>query len=118
MTSNVFPVSYIEPCFLLSSPRLVFSLHLVLLAPVNSFIHSFIHCRHLYSASSNGTTQKRSQPQCGQIMFFKLLKEFSGGRWLQKPFNCSFICSFVSVSRRELLIIDMFLFYTLHCIIK
>src|SRR6218665_3727889 len=23
----------------------------------------FIHCRHLYSASSSGTTQKRSQPQ-------------------------------------------------------
>src|SRR6218665_2567976 len=56
MTSNVFPVSYIEPCFLPSSLRLVFphrffsipcspftaiisislSLHLVLLAPVNS----------------------------------------------------------------------------------
>src|SRR6218665_1224850 len=55
MTSNVFPVSYIEPCFLLSSPRFDFpsrcfsiphilsttvisislSLHLVLLAPVN-----------------------------------------------------------------------------------
>src|SRR6218665_914189 len=26
-------------------------------------IHSFIHCRHLYSASSIGATQKRSQPQ-------------------------------------------------------
>jgi len=55
ITSNVFPVSYIEPCFLLSSPRFVFPisssipytlsttitsislyLHLVLLAPVNS----------------------------------------------------------------------------------
>src|SRR6218665_1501596 len=55
MTSNVFPVSYIEPCFLLSSPRFVFpigfslyltlfpqqlsqsrSLFIVLLAPVNS----------------------------------------------------------------------------------
>src|SRR6218665_410469 len=56
MTSNVLPVSYIEPCFLLSSPRFDFpsrcfsiphilsttvisislSLHLVLLAPVNS----------------------------------------------------------------------------------
>src|SRR6218665_3561998 len=54
MTSNVFPMSYIEPCFLLSSPRFDFpsrffsipyilsttiisislSLHLVLLAPV------------------------------------------------------------------------------------
>src|SRR6218665_1785373 len=28
-------------------------------------IHSFIHCRHLYSASSSGATQKRSQPQRG-----------------------------------------------------
>src|SRR6218665_1042068 len=57
MTSNVFPVSYIEPCFLLSSPRFYFpsrffsipytlsttiisislSLHLVLMAPVNSY---------------------------------------------------------------------------------
>src|SRR6218665_10039 len=58
MASNVFPVSYIEPCFLLSSLRFVFPigsslytvpytlsttiislslfLHLVLLAPVNS----------------------------------------------------------------------------------
>jgi len=26
------------------------------------FIHSFIHCRHLYSASSSGATQKRSKP--------------------------------------------------------
>src|SRR6218665_983471 len=25
--------------------------------------HSFIYCRHLYSASSSGATQKRSQPQ-------------------------------------------------------
>src|SRR6218665_1361228 len=32
--------------------------------------HSFIHCRHLYSTSSSGTTQKRSQPQHGQIMLF------------------------------------------------
>jgi len=30
---------------------------------------SFIHCGHLYSASSSGATQKRSQPQRGQIMF-------------------------------------------------
>ena len=28
-------------------------------------IDSFIHCRYLYSASSSGTTQKRSQPQRG-----------------------------------------------------
>src|SRR6218665_3371497 len=33
-------------------------------------IHSFIHCRHLYSASSSGATQKRSQPQHGRIMLF------------------------------------------------
>src|SRR6218665_2501128 len=26
----------------------------------SEFIHSFIHCRHLYSASSSGATQKRS----------------------------------------------------------
>ena len=32
--------------------------------------HSFIHCRHLYSAFSSGTTQKRSQPQRGRIMLF------------------------------------------------
>jgi len=24
--------------------------------------HSFIHCSHLYNASSRGTTRKRSQP--------------------------------------------------------
>ena len=30
--------------------------------------HSFSHCRHLYSASSSGATQKRSQPQRGRIM--------------------------------------------------
>src|SRR6218665_1966486 len=35
-----------------------------------TFIHSFIHCRHLYSASSSGATQKRSQPQRGRIMLF------------------------------------------------
>ena len=34
------------------------------------FIHSFIHCRHLYSASSSGATQKRSQSQRGRIMLF------------------------------------------------
>src|SRR6218665_2710407 len=33
-------------------------------------IHSFIHCRHLYSASSSGATQKRSHPQRGRIMVF------------------------------------------------
>ena|SRR6218665_327208 len=32
------------------------------------FFHSFIYCRHLYSASSSGATQKRSQPQRGRIM--------------------------------------------------
>src|SRR6218665_2985751 len=32
--------------------------------------HSFIHCRHLYSASSSGATQKRFQPQRGRIMLF------------------------------------------------
>src|SRR6218665_2002090 len=26
-------------------------------------VHSFIHCRHLYSASSIGASRKRSQPQ-------------------------------------------------------
>src|SRR6218665_280657 len=31
-----------------------------------ALIHSFIHCRHLYSASSSGATQKRSQPQRGR----------------------------------------------------
>src|SRR6218665_1852245 len=35
-----------------------------------SYIFSFIHCRHLYSASSSGATQKRSQPQRGRIMLF------------------------------------------------
>src|SRR6218665_590186 len=39
------------------------------------FIHSFIHCRHLYSASSSGATQKRSQPQRGRIMLFSLLSK-------------------------------------------
>ena len=33
-------------------------------------LYSFIHCRHLYSASSSGATQKRSQPQRGRIMLF------------------------------------------------
>ena len=33
-----------------------------------SFIHSFIHCRHLYSTSSSGATQKHSQPQRSRIM--------------------------------------------------
>ena len=28
--------------------------------PVSCLNRSFIHCRHLYSASSSGTTQKRS----------------------------------------------------------
>src|SRR6218665_3236867 len=31
------------------------------------FIHSFIHYKHLYSASSSGATQRRSQPQHDQI---------------------------------------------------
>src|SRR6218665_3019313 len=35
-----------------------------------STVHSFIHCRHLYSASSSGATQKRSQPQRSRIMLF------------------------------------------------
>jgi len=30
-----------------------------------SFIHSFIHVEHLYSAPSKKTTQRRSQLQCG-----------------------------------------------------
>jgi len=30
-------------------------------------IHSFIHFKHLYSASSSGATQRRSQPQHDQI---------------------------------------------------
>jgi len=35
----------------------------------HSFIHSFIHCRHLYSvSSSSGSTQKCSQHR--QIMLF------------------------------------------------
>ena len=33
---------------------------------------------HLYSASSSGTAQKRTQFQRGRIMLFKLLKEFLG----------------------------------------
>src|SRR6218665_2062504 len=37
---------------------------------LQSFIHSFIHCRHLYSASSNGLTQKRSRHQRGQNVDF------------------------------------------------
>ena len=36
----------------------------------SSIFISFIHCRHLYSASSSGATQKRSQPQRGRIMLF------------------------------------------------
>jgi len=44
----------------------------------HSFIHLFIHCRHLYSAFSSGTTQKRSQPQRGQIMLFKVAEGISG----------------------------------------
>src|SRR6218665_2185960 len=76
MTSNVFPVSYIEPCFLLSSLRLVFphrffsipyslftaiisislSLHLVLLAPVNSCeLHNYcLVLSYLFMYSSSG----------------------------------------------------------------
>ena len=76
MTSNVFPVSYIEPCFLLSSLRLVFhigffsipyslftaiisislSLHLVLLAPVNSCeLHNYhLVLSFLFVYSSSG----------------------------------------------------------------
>jgi len=34
------------------------------------YVHSFIHCMHLYSASSSGTTQKRFQLQRGRIMLF------------------------------------------------
>src|SRR6218665_179372 len=45
---------------------------------VSDFIHSFIHYIHLYSASSGGTTQKRSKPQRCRICCFKLLKEFQG----------------------------------------
>src|SRR6218665_1529691 len=76
MTSNVFPVSYIEPCFLLSSLRLVFhigffsipyslftaiisislSLHLVLLASVNSCeLHNYhLVLSFLFMYSSSG----------------------------------------------------------------
>jgi len=63
MTSNVFPMSYLEPCFLLSSHRFDFpppvyaplilifflqgnlslSLHLVLLAPINSFFYFIVY---------------------------------------------------------------------------
>jgi len=52
------------------------SLQCICMAPlyclyiVWSAIHLFIHCRNLYSASSRGTTQKRAQPQRGQIMLF------------------------------------------------
>jgi len=42
----------------------------IFLASLYSIIHSFTHCRHLYSASSSGTTQRRSQPQCGRLMLF------------------------------------------------
>src|SRR6218665_1078385 len=79
MTSNVFPVSYIEPCFLPSSLRLVFphrffsipyspftaiisislSLHLVLLAPVNSCelhnYHLVLSFLSMYSSSGLST---------------------------------------------------------------
>src|SRR6218665_2866694 len=34
---------------------------------ITRFIHSFIHYKHLYSASSSGATQWRSQPQHDQI---------------------------------------------------
>src|SRR6218665_1674464 len=40
--------------------------------------HSFIHCRHLYSASSSGTTQNRSQPQRRRIMLFQVAEGSSG----------------------------------------
>ena len=38
---------------------------------------TYIHCRHLYSASSSGTTQKRSQPQRGRIMLFSVAEGIS-----------------------------------------
>ena len=41
-------------------------------------IHSFIHSRHLYSASLSGATQKRSQPQRGRTMLFKVAEGISG----------------------------------------
>ena len=34
------------------------------------FKHSLIHCRHLYSAPSSGTSQERPQPQRRRIMLF------------------------------------------------
>src|SRR6218665_3372603 len=37
------------------------------LGPIRNFIYSFIHYKHLYSASSSGATQRRSQPQHDQI---------------------------------------------------
>src|SRR6218665_288828 len=43
---------------------------LKMMTDLKKTINSFIHCRHLYSASSSGTTQKRSQPQRGRIMLF------------------------------------------------
>src|SRR6218665_1757994 len=56
MTSNVFPVSYKEPCFLLSSPRFdfpsrCFSKSHILFTTIIS-ISSFIHSGHFYSAPS------------------------------------------------------------------
>src|SRR6218665_1382233 len=39
---------------------------------------SFIHFRYLYSASSSGITQKRLQPQRGQIMLFQIAGGISG----------------------------------------
>src|SRR6218665_2928587 len=36
-------------------------------------IHSFIRCRHSYSASLSGTTQNRFQPQHGQIIIIIIL---------------------------------------------
>ena len=48
---------YVGICFQICSVSISMSI----------IFHSFIHCRHLYSASSSGATQKRSQPQRGRL---------------------------------------------------
>ena len=40
------------------------------------FIH-YIHYKHLCSASSRGTTQKHSEPQCSQITQIRVVEGMS-----------------------------------------
>src|SRR6218665_1755163 len=54
-------------------------MHFPILSCLQVFIcYSFIHCRHLYSTSSSGTTQKHSQPQRSRIMLFLVAEGISG----------------------------------------